>query len=165
MPARRLPAALMGRLPFFYGWVILGCVCCAGFARNGATRITPFPDSRQLMAEQDYSHPDGRRVTVSFLAGSTSEGPRISSAIASVTLSMLMIDLPPGESLPGGRARFAFWGRALQRALPELAPTGITGLVRQDAPSGKDEVYTFEEFVQRSRQIGASAPAPRGSGS
>ena len=24
------------RLPFFYGWVVLGCVCLAGFARQGA---------------------------------------------------------------------------------------------------------------------------------
>jgi MFS transporter, OFA family, oxalate/formate antiporter len=26
---------LLPRLPFFYGWVILGCVCLAGFARQG----------------------------------------------------------------------------------------------------------------------------------
>ena len=25
----------MPRLPFFYGWVVLGCVCLAGFARQG----------------------------------------------------------------------------------------------------------------------------------
>src|SRR5499427_10795765 len=30
-----LPRLLSGRLPFFYGWVILGCLCCAGFARQG----------------------------------------------------------------------------------------------------------------------------------
>jgi hypothetical protein len=29
-----LPALLIARLPFFYGWVILGCVCCAGYARQ-----------------------------------------------------------------------------------------------------------------------------------
>src|SRR3546814_7317755 len=28
-------AALAGRLPFYYGWVILACVCCAGFSRQG----------------------------------------------------------------------------------------------------------------------------------
>ena len=27
---------LLPRLPFYYGWVILGCVCLAGFARQGA---------------------------------------------------------------------------------------------------------------------------------
>jgi sugar phosphate permease len=35
-----LPAALMARLPFFYGWVILACVCCAGFARQGPAVAT-----------------------------------------------------------------------------------------------------------------------------
>src|SRR5271156_3576884 len=31
----RLPALLAARLPFFYGWVVLGVLCCAGFARQG----------------------------------------------------------------------------------------------------------------------------------
>ena len=31
---------LAARLPFFYGWVILACVCCAGFARNGPAVAT-----------------------------------------------------------------------------------------------------------------------------
>ena len=35
-----LPALLIARLPFFYGWIILGCVCCAGFARNGPAVAT-----------------------------------------------------------------------------------------------------------------------------
>ncbi len=30
-----LPALLIPRLPFYYGWVVLGCVCLAGFARQG----------------------------------------------------------------------------------------------------------------------------------
>jgi sugar phosphate permease len=33
--APRLPSALAARTPFFYGWVVLGCLCCAGFARQG----------------------------------------------------------------------------------------------------------------------------------
>src|SRR5512146_2747815 len=28
-------AALARRLPFYYGWVILFCACCAGFSRQG----------------------------------------------------------------------------------------------------------------------------------
>ncbi len=32
--------ALFARLPFFYGWVILACVCCAGFARQGPAVAT-----------------------------------------------------------------------------------------------------------------------------
>jgi sugar phosphate permease len=31
---------LMARLPFFYGWVILACACCAGFARQGPAVAT-----------------------------------------------------------------------------------------------------------------------------
>ena len=30
-----LPRLLIPRLPFYYGWVVLGCVCLAGFARQG----------------------------------------------------------------------------------------------------------------------------------
>jgi OFA family oxalate/formate antiporter-like MFS transporter len=39
----RVPALsrlLSGRVPFFYGWVILGCLCCAGFSRQGPAVAT-----------------------------------------------------------------------------------------------------------------------------
>jgi sugar phosphate permease len=36
MPAR----PLIARLPFFYGWVVLGCVCCAAIARQGPAVAT-----------------------------------------------------------------------------------------------------------------------------
>ena len=32
---RSLPRLLAPRLPFYYGWVVLGCLCLAGFARQG----------------------------------------------------------------------------------------------------------------------------------
>ena len=35
-----LPTLLIARLPFFYGWVILACVCCAGFSRQGPAVAT-----------------------------------------------------------------------------------------------------------------------------
>jgi sugar phosphate permease len=35
-----VPRLLSGRLPFFYGWVILACLCCAGFARQGPAVAT-----------------------------------------------------------------------------------------------------------------------------
>src|ERR1700746_2856017 len=35
-----LPRLLSGQLPFFYGWVILGCLCCAGFSRQGPAVAT-----------------------------------------------------------------------------------------------------------------------------
>jgi sugar phosphate permease len=31
---------LSTRLPFYYGWVVLGCLCCAGFARQGGATAT-----------------------------------------------------------------------------------------------------------------------------
>jgi MFS transporter, OFA family, oxalate/formate antiporter len=37
---RGLPQLLSARLPFFYGWVVLGCLCCAGFARQGGATAT-----------------------------------------------------------------------------------------------------------------------------
>ncbi len=40
MGRRRLATLLLARLPFFYGWVILACVCCAGFARQGSAVAT-----------------------------------------------------------------------------------------------------------------------------
>jgi len=35
MRAPLLPRLLAPRLPLFYGWVVLGCICLAGFARQG----------------------------------------------------------------------------------------------------------------------------------
>jgi MFS transporter, OFA family, oxalate/formate antiporter len=40
MATRSLPLLLARRLPFFYGWVVLGCVCCAGFSRQGGAVST-----------------------------------------------------------------------------------------------------------------------------
>jgi sugar phosphate permease len=36
----RLVEALAARLPFYYGWVILACVCAAGFSRQGSAVAT-----------------------------------------------------------------------------------------------------------------------------
>jgi sugar phosphate permease len=36
----RLPAWLAPQLPFYYGWVVLACVACAGFARQGPAVAT-----------------------------------------------------------------------------------------------------------------------------
>ncbi len=35
-----LPLLLSARLPFFYGWVVLACLCCAGFSRQGGAVAT-----------------------------------------------------------------------------------------------------------------------------
>ena len=40
MQAPVLPRLLVPRLPFFYGWVVLGCLCLTGFARQGPAVAT-----------------------------------------------------------------------------------------------------------------------------
>jgi len=35
-----LPRLAARRLPFFYGWVVLACACCAGFSRQGGAVAT-----------------------------------------------------------------------------------------------------------------------------
>src|SRR5260221_543168 len=40
MTSAPLPRLLIARLPFHYGWLILACVCCAGFARQGPAVAT-----------------------------------------------------------------------------------------------------------------------------
>lgn len=40
MNAAYLPLFLSRRLPLFYGWIVLGCLCCAGFARQGPAVAT-----------------------------------------------------------------------------------------------------------------------------
>ncbi len=40
MNAPPLPRWLIPRLPFYYGWIILGCACCAGLSRQGGAVAT-----------------------------------------------------------------------------------------------------------------------------
>jgi len=40
MSASIIARGLAGRTPFFYGWIILFAVCCAGFARQGPAVAT-----------------------------------------------------------------------------------------------------------------------------
>lgn len=35
-----LPRVLAAIVPFYYGWIVLACVCCAGFARQGSAVAT-----------------------------------------------------------------------------------------------------------------------------
>jgi OFA family oxalate/formate antiporter-like MFS transporter len=35
-----LPRRLAAKLPIYYGWVVLACLCCAGFARQGGATAT-----------------------------------------------------------------------------------------------------------------------------
>src|SRR3954447_7211751 len=40
MSAPSLPGPPSARLPLFYGWIVLACLCCAGFARQGPAVAT-----------------------------------------------------------------------------------------------------------------------------
>src|SRR5258708_36040791 len=46
-----LPRLLLPRLPFYYGWVVLGCLCLAGFARQGPAVATPSGFGVPMTAE------------------------------------------------------------------------------------------------------------------
>ena len=35
-----VPQFVAARTPFYYGWVILACICCVSFARQGAAVAT-----------------------------------------------------------------------------------------------------------------------------
>ncbi|MGD9952386.1 MAG: MFS transporter [Burkholderiales bacterium] len=52
---RRLVASLAARLPFHYGWVILACVCAAGFSRQGSAVATLSIFVEPMTAEFGWS--------------------------------------------------------------------------------------------------------------
>ena len=78
---RPLPRRLIERLPFFYGWVILGCVCCAGFSRQGGAVAT-----LSIFVEPMTQHFGWSRTA---LSGAVSLGGLL-AALASPTLGRLL---------------------------------------------------------------------------
>ena len=46
---------LVRRIPFFYGWVIVGCAMCANFSRQGAAVATLSIFAVPMTAEFDWS--------------------------------------------------------------------------------------------------------------
>ncbi|MEO8717631.1 MAG: MFS transporter, partial [Burkholderiales bacterium] len=52
----RLVEALTARLPFYYGWVILACVCAAGFSRTGSAVATLSIFVEPMTREFGWSH-------------------------------------------------------------------------------------------------------------
>lgn len=53
---RRLVEALAARLPFSYGWVVLACVCAAGFSRPGSAVGTLSIFVEPMTREFGWSH-------------------------------------------------------------------------------------------------------------
>ena len=80
-PGRALPRQLIRRLPFFYGWVVLGCVCCAGFSRQGGAVAT-----LSIFVEPMTTHFGWSRTAIS---GAASLGGLL-AALASPLLGRLL---------------------------------------------------------------------------
>lgn len=131
-----------------------------GFAPRGKPTFDVFPDTGQLVARQQYVHPDGRSIVMDITAAATPEGPRLSSGLCSITLCVLSTALPAGQALPQGRAKFALCGSELREALPALQSTGIAGLTLQGNPSGVEEFYTFSQFADRFERMAQGEAAP-----
>src|SRR5918992_1087082 len=55
MGAPSLRGRLGPRLPVFYGWIVLACLCCAGFARQGPAVATLSIFIEPLTAEFGWS--------------------------------------------------------------------------------------------------------------
>src|SRR4051795_5037493 len=74
MGAPILPGVLSARLPVFYGWIILACLCCAGFARQGPAVATLSIFIEPLTREFGWSR--------TALSGAASLGGLLAAIIA-----------------------------------------------------------------------------------
>jgi MFS family permease len=81
MNAPPLPRWLIPRLPFFYGWVILGCACCAGLSRQGGAVATLSVFVSPMTTEFGWSR--------TAISGAVSLGGLL-AAIASPSLGRLL---------------------------------------------------------------------------
>ena len=81
MTAQTLPRWLIPRLPFFYGWVILGCACCAGLSRQGGAVATLSVFVSPMTAEFGWSR--------TALSGAVSLGGLL-AAVAAPSLGRLL---------------------------------------------------------------------------
>ena len=106
--ARRLAA----RLPFFYGWVVVGCAMCATFARQGAAVATLSVFIAPMSAEFGWSR--------TAISGAVSLGA-VLGALSAPVLGRLVdrhgaraIAVNNGDcKIAGGvRCWFVFWQRS-----------------------------------------------------
>jgi MFS family permease len=81
MIAQSVPRWLIPRLPFFYGWVILGCACCAGLSRQGGAVATLSVFVSPMTAEFGWSR--------TAISGAVSLGG-VLAAIAAPSLGRLL---------------------------------------------------------------------------
>lgn len=81
MVSQTLPRRLIAHLPFFYGWVVLACVCCAGFSRQGSAVATLSVFVTPMTSEFGWSR--------TLLSGAVSLGGLL-AAVASPILGPLL---------------------------------------------------------------------------
>ena len=74
MQAPVLPRLLLPRLPFFYGWVVLACLCLTGFARQGPAVATMSVFVVPMTAEFGWSR--------ASIAGAVSLGGMLAAVVA-----------------------------------------------------------------------------------
>src|ERR1700676_1801318 len=98
-----LPRWLIPRLPFFYGWIILGCTCCAGLSRQGGAVATLSVFVSPMSAEFHWSR--------TAISGAVSLGG-ILAAVASPSL---------GRLLDREGARLVLWVAVLTTGLANMA--------------------------------------------
>ncbi len=106
-----LPAILSARLPFFYGWVVIGCVCCAGFARQGPAVATLSIFVEPMTSEFGWSR--------TAISGAVSIGGLL-AAVASPLL---------GPLVDRHGARLMLCGAVLTTGLAALALSWTTSLL------------------------------------
>ena len=76
-----LPRAVAARLSIYYGWVVLACLCCAGFARQGPAVATLTVFVEPLTREFGWSR--------TALSGAVSLGGLLAAMVSPLIGSML----------------------------------------------------------------------------
>jgi MFS transporter, OFA family, oxalate/formate antiporter len=103
-----VPRLLNARLPFYYGWIVLGCLCCAGFARQGPAVATLSIFVEPLTREFGWSRTalSGAVSLGGVMAALSSpligplldrHGPRLALCLAVLVtgLAMMLLSLTP----------------------------------------------------------------------
>src|SRR5580698_5996476 len=98
MHAPPIPRWLIPRLPFFYGWVILGCTCCAGLSRQGGAVATLSVFVSPMTSSFGWSRTAIASPSLGRLLDR--EGARIVLCVAILTTGLANMALSLTVSLP-----------------------------------------------------------------
>src|SRR6516162_8089479 len=137
-----LPYLLSRRLPFFYGWVVLACLCCAGFARQGPAVATLSIFVEPLTREFGWSRTalSGAVSLGGVLAALSSpligslldrHGSRLTLCVAVLLTGTAMMLLSLTQSL------LVFWRSWFSAAATPLGCRANARLAQSQPPLGK----------------------------